>query len=237
MRRLYALGLQFAEIPIIDPEGFRGLVKPYRDLRERLGIYYLCHGPREGDPNDMRGLEKVYMPKVLEILPLMSELNMSLLTLHLWFDSRFVKEEVISFKIGLLRRILEKAASLDIQICLENLSETASHMAVPFHDLPLLNLTLDLGHAQILTDVNTSYGFMERYPGRIKHIHLHDNRGGDSYRDDHHLLPGEGIIDFDGIFKKLKEIAYDRTITLELTPPEIEKCLGYVKALLSKSHL
>lgn len=237
IRRLHALGLQFAEIPITDPEKFRDLVKTYRDLQERLGLYYLCHGPREGDPNDMRGLEKAYMPKILEILPLMSELNMSLLTLHLWFDARFVRQEAIQLKIGLLRRIIEKATSLEITICLENLSETASHMAIPFHDLPMLYLTLDLGHAQLLTDVNTSYGFIEKYPERIKHIHLHDNRGGDSYRDDHHLVPGEGIIDFESIFKKLKEIAYDRTITLELTPPEIAKCLGYVKELLSKSNL
>ncbi len=237
VRRLHALGLQFAEIPITDPQKFRDLVKAYKDLRERLGIYYLCHGPREGDPNDMGGLEKVYMPKILEILPLMSELNMSLLTLHMWFDARFVKEEVIQLKIDLLRRIIQKAARLEITICLENLSETAFHMAIPFHDLPMLYLTLDLGHAQLLTDVNTSYGFIEKYPGRIRHIHLHDNRGGDSYRDDHHLVPGEGIIDFESIFKKLKEIAYNRTITLELTPPEIAKCLGYVKELLSKSHL
>ncbi|MGD8228447.1 MAG: sugar phosphate isomerase/epimerase family protein [Desulfobacteraceae bacterium] len=237
VKRLHNLGLQFAEIPITNPQEFSKLIKTYKDLRDRLEIYYLCHGPREGDPNDVRGLEEVYLPKIFETLPLMDELGMALLTLHLWFDSRFVKEEVISFKIGLLRHIIKKAAEFEITVCVENLSETASHMVAPFTDLPLLNLTLDVGHAQLLAETNTSYGFIERYPKRIRHVHLHDNRGGDSYRDDLHLLPGEGIVDFEKVFGKLMEIGYDRTITLELIPSEIEKCLGRVKEWLRRSGL
>jgi sugar phosphate isomerase/epimerase len=237
VKRLKNLGLQFAEIPITNPPKFTDLLSEYKDLKDRLPIYYLCHGPREGDPNDMRSLEEVYLPKILDILPLMTELGMSLLTLHLWFDPRFVKEEVIAFKIGLLRHIIKKAADFEITVCLENLSETASHMVTPFTDLPRLNLTLDVGHAQLLTEMNTSYEFIERYPERVKHVHLHDNRGGDSYRDDLHLVPGEGIVDFEKVFRKLKAMDYNRTITLELIPSEIAKCLGHVKELLSRSGL
>lgn len=233
MEQLHDLGLQFVEIPITDPERFSGLVNAYRSQKERLGLYYLCHGPREGDPNDMEVLERDYIPKILDILPLMINLEMSLLTIHLWLDPRFIKKEVIEFKIGLLKRIIDRATDDGITICLENLSENAAHMAVPFSYLPSLNMTLDIGHAQLLTDVNTSCGFVEQYPERIKHIHLHDNRGGDSYLDDLHLPPGEGIINFKKIFDRLSGIAYKRTITLELTPPEIKKCLGYVKKLVT----
>jgi len=233
VEQLHDLGLQFVEIPITDPERFSGLVNAYRSQKERLGLYYLCHGPREGDPNDMEVLERDYIPKILDILPLMINLEMSLLTIHLWLDPRFIKKEVIEFKIGLLKRIIDRATDDGITICLENLSENAAHMAVPFSYLPSLNMTLDIGHAQLLTDVNTSCGFVEQYPERIKHIHLHDNRGGDSYLDDLHLPPGEGIINFKKIFDRLSGIAYKRTITLELTPPEIKKCLGYVKKLVT----
>ena len=237
VKHLHNLGLQFAEIPITNPQRFSDLVNEYNDLKDQLGISYICHGPSEGDPNDMRGLEKQYLPKALEVLPLMTRLEMSLLTLHLWFDPRFVKGQVIRFKIGLLERIIKEATGRGILVCLENLSETASHLSIPFNNLPLLYLTLDLGHAQLVTGINRSYGFIEQYPERIKHIHLHDNRGGDSYLDDLHLIPGEGIVDFEKIFRKLKEMDYDRTITLELKPPEIEKCLGYVKELLSRNSL
>jgi sugar phosphate isomerase/epimerase len=233
VQHLYDLGLQFAEISIADPGEFSHLSDVYKGLKDKLGMYYVCHGPREGDPNNKETLEKNYLPKVLEILPLMKKLDMSLLTLHLWFDARFVKPDIITFKVDLLNRIIDKAADKGITICLENLSESASHMDLPFKELPLLNLTLDLGHAQLLTKENRSYEFIENYPGRIKHIHLHDNRGGDSYRDDLHLSPGKGTIDFKRIFKELKRIGYDQTVTLELKIHEIESCLGYVKRLLS----
>ena len=162
----------------------------------------------------------------------MEMLSMSVLCIHFWLDARFVKKEVIVFKIGLLKRIIERATDRGIMICLENLSESASHMRKPFHELPSLNLTLDLGHAQLMTETNRSYGFMEQFPERIRHIHLHDNRGGHSYRDDLHLPLGEGIIDFKDILKNLKRIGYDRTVTLELRLPEIKKNLEYVKELL-----
>ncbi len=234
VQRLHNLGLQFAEIPITDPGKFADQVKDYKGLRDKLGLYYLCHGPREGDPNDTRSLENEYLPKVLQILPLMTQLKMSLLTVHLWLDQRFVKQDVVSFKIGLLRKITDIATEAGIAICLENLSEQASDMAAVFDELPSLYMTLDLGHAQLLTEGNRSYEFIRQCPERIKHIHLHDNRGGHSYRDDLHLPAGEGIVDFEKIFNRLEGIGYDRTITLELKPPEIKKCLGYVKKLLSQ---
>jgi sugar phosphate isomerase/epimerase len=234
VRRLHNLGLQFAEIPITNPAKFTDLVKDYKDLMDKLGLYYLCHGPREGDPNDTRRLENEYLPKVLAILPLMTQLKMSLLTVHFWLDQRFVKQEVISFKIGLLKRIIDTAADVGITICLENLSEQASDLAAAFKDLSSLNMTLDMGHAQLLTEGNRSYEFIKQCPKRIKHIHLHDNRGGHSYHDDLHLPAGEGIVDFEKIFNLLRGIGYNRTITLELKPPEIKKCLGYVKRLLSQ---
>lgn len=234
VQRLYELGLQFAEITITDPGDFSHLSDVYKGLKDKLGIYYVCHGPREGDPNNKETLEKDYLPKVLEILPLMKKLDMSLLTLHFWFDARFVKPDVIIFKVELLDRIIAKASDKGIIICIENLSESAAHMDLPFKELPLLNLTLDLGHAQLLTKENRSYEFIENYPQRIKHIHLHDNRGGDSYRDDLHLPPGKGTIDFKRIFKELRRIGYDGTVTLELKVHEIKSCLGHVRRLLGR---
>jgi sugar phosphate isomerase/epimerase len=68
---------------------------------------------------------------------------------------------------------------------------------------------------------------------RVLTIHLHDNRGGDSHTDDLHLPPGEGVIDFKGLFEALHRIHYDRTVTLELKPHEIRQCLTYVSELVS----
>ena len=101
-------------------------------MKEKLGLYYLCHGPREGDPNDKQGLENDYLPRILQVLPLMPRLEMSLITIHLWLDRRFVKDDVILLKIGLLKKIINKAAENNVLVCIENLSEKATDMEGAF---------------------------------------------------------------------------------------------------------
>jgi sugar phosphate isomerase/epimerase len=232
---LSELGLQFAEIPIINPEKFLSHIDIYQDLRDDLDIYYLCHGPREGDPNNADTLESTYLPKLMRILSIMPRLEMKLLTIHLWLDPRFVVPELIAYKVGFLKRVLQRAGDSDITVCIENLSENAEQMAPIFDALPSLNLTLDLGHAQLLSDKNTSFGFIEKFPDRIRHIHLHDNLGGVSQTDDLHLPVGKGAVDFDGILRRLNQTGYDGTLTLELKPEEIRDNLDRVKQLLGDS--
>jgi sugar phosphate isomerase/epimerase len=230
---LHDLGLQFAEIPINHPSKFLPLVPLYQSLRKKLGFDYLCHGPKEGDPNDVETLNSVYLPKVLELFPIMQNLSMPLLTIHLWLDQRFVKKDSLASKLDILKKIVKNAAAYEVTVCIENLSEGARDLEPAFHEIPSLRMTLDLGHGELLCEKNRSLGFIEKYPDRIRHVHLHDNRGGNSHTDDLHLPPGEGVIDFKRLFEALCQIHYDRTVTLELKPHEIRKCLAYVHELVS----
>jgi len=232
VRLLHNLRLKFAEIPINNVIKFKENVKDYINVKEKTGLYFLCHGPREGNPNNIDSLKRDYLPHVLEILEVMPILDMSLLTLHLWVDQRFVKTEVIDFKIELLQKIISKAREKNILICLENLSENWHDLKVAIDKLPLLNLTLDVGHGLLLRKENTSFTIIKKYPERIKHIHLHDNLGGNTPEDDLHLPPGKGIVDFKNIFNSLRTIGYRGTATLELKPFEIKTCLEFVKNLL-----
>ena len=125
IKALHGMGLSIMEIPIQDPQAFAPQVASYRLLKEDLGLDFLCHGPREGDPNDREGLEKKYLPNILSVLPLMESLGMSLLTIHLWLDPRFVREEILDYKETFLRRILEETGRKGITLCIENLSEDA----------------------------------------------------------------------------------------------------------------
>jgi sugar phosphate isomerase/epimerase len=181
----------------------------------------------------VQALNGVYLPKVLELFPIMQSLSMSLLTIHLWLDRRFVKKNALESKLDILRRMVEKAAECSITVCIENLSEEAVDLEPAFKEIPSLMMTLDLGHGELLCERNRSLGFIERFPGRVKHVHLHDNRGGNSHTDDLHLPPGEGVIDFKELLEALSRIGYDRTVTLELKPHEIRKCLAYVTELVS----
>ena len=230
---LYDLGLRFAEIPISNASKFLPLVPVYESLQNKLGLFYLCHGPKEGDPNDVEALNRVYLPKVLELFPIMQSLSMRLLTIHLWLDRRFVQKNALDSKRDILKRMVDKASEYSIMVCIENLSEEARDLEPAFHEIPSLMMTLDLGHGELLCEENRCVDFIEKFPERIKHVHLHDNRGGNSHTDDLHLPPGEGVIDFKGLFEALCRMNYDRTVTLELKPHEIRKCLAYVSELVS----
>lgn len=229
---LHGLGLDFAEIAITDPVAFHAVKDKYLAVSRSTGLFYLCHGPREGDPNDIGALETVYFPRLLQLLSIMPELDMRLLTVHLWMDPRFVAKQTIAYKIGFLEKLAQKAQGGGLSVCIENLSEHASDLAEVFAAVPRLSLTLDLGHAELLSSENASFGFFEKFPERIKHIHLHDNFGGSSAEDDLHLPVGEGKIDFEKIFENLHAADYQRTMTLELRPEQIQSCLGYVRTLV-----
>lgn len=229
---LYNLGLDFAEISTKNRKEFNHNITKFIELLENTGFYYLCHGPNEGDPNSMSSISNDYLSHVENILEIMPKLKMSLLTLHLWLDRRFVRSHVIDFKIGLLRKIVDKATGKNIIVCLENLSEDWGDLNAVFRELPLLHLTLDVGHAQLLREETTAFGLIAAYPDRIKHIHIHDNLGGNLPKDDLHLPPGKGIVDFKGIFDALKGIGYTGTATLELRPQEIKSCLPFIKTFL-----
>ena len=230
---LYDLGLDFAEISTNNLKEFSDNITKFTELVEGTSFYYLCHGPNEGDPNAIDSIENDYFPQVLHILENMPMLKMSLLTLHLWLDRRFVRFHVIDFKIELLRKILHKAREKNIFICLENLSEDWEDLDVVFRELPLLYLTLDVGHAQLLRKQSTAFDLIATYPDRIKHIHLHDNLGGDLPKHDLHLPPGKGIVDFKRIFDALKRICYTAQRPWSLSHKRsnrvfhlLEHCLG-----------
>jgi len=230
---LYDLGLDFAEISTKNLKESSDNITKFVELVEGTSFYYLCHGPNEGDPNAMSSIRSDYLPRVEDILEIMPMLKMSLLTLHLWLDRRFVRSHVIDFKIELLRKIVDKARGKNIVICLENLSEDREDLDAVLRELPLLHLTLDVGHAQLLRRETTAFDLIAAYADRIKHIHLHDNLGGDLPKHDLHLPPGKGIVDFRGIFNAFKTIGYTGTATLELKPQEIKSCLPFVKTLLA----
>ncbi len=74
---------------------------------------------------------------------------------------------------------------------------------------------LDFGHSHLAGEVPSHVA--GRLASRIFHIHLEDI----SNRKHYHLIPGEGDIDFEDIFRALAGIDYDGFVTVELyTFPE-----------------
>jgi sugar phosphate isomerase/epimerase len=170
----------------------------------------------------------VLEPQVSQLLDLAGEMGISLYTQHLWLDARFVPPDILFAKVALLARWTERARQAGVTFCIENLSEHAAHFVPAFAQIPDLCMTLDLGHGEILAPareadpesrVNASFELIQAYAlreNRIRHVHLHDNRGGDRSRDDLHLPLGEGCVDFQGILHALRDAGYDGTFSFEI---------------------
>jgi sugar phosphate isomerase/epimerase len=76
---------------------------------------------------------------------------------------------------------------------------------------PMLGLNFDIGHFYCVKDdpAATVYKLKEH----IRHVHLEDIA---ATRVHHHLIPGEGVIDFVDVLKALKAVNYTGWVTIEL---------------------
>jgi sugar phosphate isomerase/epimerase len=236
-------GFDLAEIDWLEPDLVRPQMEELVTLRERTGIGYLAHGPKEGNPFTTAHHGPLLEPKVNQLLDLAGELGISLYTQHLWLDARFVPPEIRAAKIELLARWTERARQAGVTLCIENLSEHAAHFAPAFDQIPDLQMTLDLGHGQILppaiqgdpaTQINASFELIAAYAvhrPRIRHVHLHDNHGGDRSRDDLHLPLGEGCVDFYGILRALRAAGYEGAFSFEIGLEHVERGRAWVREL------
>jgi sugar phosphate isomerase/epimerase len=80
-------------------------------------------------------------------------------------------------------------------------------------DSPAVGLNFDIGHFYCVKDEPAPT--VERLAKYIRHVHLEDIA---ATRVHHHLIPGEGAIDFASTLKALHKIGYAGWITIELYP-------------------
>jgi sugar phosphate isomerase/epimerase len=208
--------LDFAEINLPNHHHASQDIPALLQLKKKFNFFLLVHGPEEGNPFDCNELRSTLLPQVNILVDFASALEAKLITLHFWLDQRFIDKPILKEKLKLLETMMHLAQKKQIKLCLENLSERPGDFEEAFRLFPELGLTLDIGHGELLSSRNTSYNFIENCPERISHVHIHDNRGGNTPGDDLHLPLGEGSISFEPILSALCRTGYDKTITLEV---------------------
>jgi sugar phosphate isomerase/epimerase len=80
-------------------------------------------------------------------------------------------------------------------------------------DSPAVGLNFDIGHFYCVGDDPAAT--VPRVAKHIRHFHLEDIA---ATRVHHHLVPGEGAIDFAGVFRAIRDLGYDGWVTVELYP-------------------
>lgn len=117
------------------------------------------------------------------------------------------------------------AAQRGITLMVENLDRLFSDvddLRAILDAVPEVGFHLDIGHANLrlgLGEPHRLARLLEAFGGRLRHVHVSDNRGG---ADDLHLPLGAGVIDWKGSIRLLKRAGYDGTVTLEVFSRERE---------------
>jgi len=132
-----------------------------------------------------------------------------------------------------LVELQEHATRVGVGLMIENLPgefNDAAQLAELLEPMPKLGLHLDIGHANLMVPQNTTTQILRAYGKRLRHVHLHDNRGGHA---DLHLPLGAGNLDLYGSIRALKESGYNDTITLEVFTPD-RHFLAYSRDVLKR---
>ncbi|MGC8660342.1 MAG: sugar phosphate isomerase/epimerase family protein [Desulfomonilaceae bacterium] len=233
IKRLRSSGFDFGEIAIANA-GARRMWWESGLVNGGVGKFFLmAHGPLEDDPYDAGSLWERYLPTLIATVDTLNRMAIHSLNIHMLMDRRFVRSLVLREKRRALAELVKYAGKNSVAINLENLSETAEDFEIVLADVPNLGITIDVGHANLHCAQNKSLSLIERLGQSIRHVHLHDNLGGNSSKDDLHLQVGAGNIDFESILEALVAAGYDRTITLEVKPEVQESAKVVIQGMLS----
>jgi sugar phosphate isomerase/epimerase len=139
----------------------------------------------------------------------------------------------ISRDLQSLRELIPYSRQRGIGLMIENLPgefNSAAQLSELLDPLPDLGLHLDIGHANLMAPHNTTREILHAYGRRLRHVHLHDNKGG---REDLHLPLRSGTLELEDCVGALVECGYDETITLEVFTPD-RHYLAYSRDVLRR---
>lgn len=127
---------------------------------------------------------------------------------------------MIGRNIESLEELRPLAQELGVGLMIENLPgkfNSALQLSELLEPLAAVGLHLDIGHCNLMTEINTTEELVGAFGSRLKHVHLHDNKGGAA---DLHLPLGTGNLKLTQHIRTLVDAGYDGTITLEVFAPD-----------------
>jgi len=226
IEELGKLGFDYIELTIDAPESTPEKILKNKDaINDLLNAYQLeliAHLPTFISIADLyESIRKASIDETTRALEAGVALGITKYVLHpgtIRGLGRQVKNQAHKYADKSLAAIINKAHELQVTLCIENMFPETHGPTEPhdfentFSKYHELKFTLDIAHAHIGTSKNRSSEFIQRYPEKLRHIHISDNYG----KEDNHLPIGAGMIYFGKIFKELKMIGYDDTMTIEV---------------------
>ena len=225
-------GLPVAEqIKLFKKTGFEAFftdwyenMADYKKLADELGmIYQSVHAPFMNAAKMWKEAEEGAKAAVYELLTCVrdcAEIGVPILIVHpcIGFDN---SGESIERGIERFGAIVQEAQKLNVNIAFENVEGELylEKLMDSFKNYSNVGFCWDSGHEQCY---NRGKDMLALYGDRVIALHLNDNLGVRSYdgkitpTDDLHLLPGDGIINWNSAMSRLNRCGYDGILTFVL---------------------
>jgi sugar phosphate isomerase/epimerase len=125
--------------------------------------------------------------------------------------------ECLKLFVEMLKPVVEHAEKEQVLLLVEPEPDLLIETAQQYLEFaskiqsPFLGLNFDIGHSYCVKDEPAET--VRRLGSLIRHVHLEDIA---PTRVHHHMIPGEGAIDFRSTLMALQEIGYEGWVTIEL---------------------
>lgn len=218
------MGLEFIDLTVEPPKMASWRIDPAKVRRsiEQAGLKVVGHTafylPLGSAIEDLR---KAAARELCRCIDVFAEVGARWMNIH---PDRHTPMHPRSFyiqrNIETLGELLEHGKTRGIGLMIENLPgdyNNAQQLGELLNPLPELMLHLDIGHANLMVPQNTTEEILSAFGPRLRHVHLHDNKGG---FEDLHLPLGAGHLDLRRNVGALRKCGYDGTITLEVFSPD-----------------
>jgi sugar phosphate isomerase/epimerase len=237
IRWMAEMDLEFIDLTIEPPGAASWRINPAEIRRElerhNLNVvghtaYYLPFA------SAFEGVRKAAVDELRRCLDIFAAVGAKWMNLHPdrhapMHDRRFY----IQRNLQSLTELQEHAERVGVGLMIENLPgdfNDAGQLGELLDPMPKLGLHLDIGHANLMVPYNTTEQILEAHGKRLRHTHLHDNKGGHA---DLHLPLGAGSLDLRRAITALKKCGFDGTITLEVFTPD-RHYLSYSRDVLRR---
>ncbi|MFL6344042.1 MAG: sugar phosphate isomerase/epimerase family protein [Nitrososphaeraceae archaeon] len=223
--KIYELGFEYAEIGIEGPEGNPEIINKRKDEIVKLlqvfkqkpighTAYWIDLG------SDYDYIRHAWILEAIREIKTARKLGIDLINFHANLNGMFYGEKrkiVLDNLIKSLREIVSHAKKSKVHVMLENAPlsngiHNIDEFKYVIDNVATLFVHLDIPHAFTSGGMASVIDYINTFRDKIIHIHWHDNHG----QKDEHLPIGDGFIDHQEAVKVLKDIGYDRTITLEV---------------------
>jgi sugar phosphate isomerase/epimerase len=223
--KIHELNFDYVEIGIEGPEGNPNIINKRKDEIAKLLHQFkpkpIAHTAYWIDlASDYDYIRHAWILEAIREIKTARKLGIDLINFHANTNGMFYGEKrkiVLDNLVKSLREIVSQAKKYNVGVMLENVPlSNGVHSVHEFKyiidNVDMLFVHLDIPHAFTSGGMASIIEYINTFRDKIIHIHWHDNHG----QKDEHLPIGEGFIDHQIAVKALKEIDYDKTITLEV---------------------